>query len=326
MPVDIHDHMHDHIHVNENALVKKDDHRQMKQMFAGGLSAALTRTASQPLDVLKVRFQLQIEPVKETKTSTISKYRSISHAVSTIYKEEGFLALWKGHNPGQVLSIMFGIAQFWSFEQFKLIAKEQEYLKNSPNAVNFICGAFSGGIATFCAQPLDVLRTRLIAQDHGEGYRNSFHGMSNIIKTEGIRGLYRGINPSLIQIMPLMGTNFMVYKMLKDVIAKTLKIDPVEIPSLALMIIGGISGTVSKTIVYPFDLVKKRLQIQGFHKHRKTFGKNVEYNSILHCFRLTVAQEGFLGLFKGMTPTLLKSGWVTALNFCFYDKIIDILH
>lgn len=55
------------------------------------------------------------------------------------------------------------------------------------------------------------------------------------------------------------------------------------------------AGLISKALVYPLDLTKKRLQIQGFSEHRRSYGTHFECNGALSCLRTTIRQEGFLG-------------------------------
>lgn len=84
----------------EEWVVKKDSKtKQFHTMLAGGTSAAITRFASQPLDVLKVRFQLQIEPLGQKGMQSKSKYRNVFQAAKTIHAEEGLLSLWRGKVP-----------------------------------------------------------------------------------------------------------------------------------------------------------------------------------------------------------------------------------
>ncbi|KAF3846438.1 hypothetical protein F7725_003516 [Dissostichus mawsoni] len=80
--------------------------------LAGSAAGMVTRALISPLDVLKIRFQLQIEHVSSPK----GKYRGLFQATRCIYSEEGVSAFWKGHVPAQLLSICFGAVQFASFE------------------------------------------------------------------------------------------------------------------------------------------------------------------------------------------------------------------
>lgn len=117
--------------------------RQSDYIIAGAGSGFITRMICQPLDVLKIRFQLQVEPITRC---NVSKYQSVFHATNLIVQEEGLKALWKGHIPAQLLSISYGISQFWTFE---VLTEQATQLNLSPTLspiVNFAGGAVAGNI------------------------------------------------------------------------------------------------------------------------------------------------------------------------------------
>ncbi|EAT38052.1 AAEL010023-PA [Aedes aegypti] len=122
--------------------------------LAGGFAGCITRFICQPLDVLKIRFQLQVEPLSEDHMT--SKYRTIVQSTRLVYKEEGLRAFWKGHNPAQVLSIIYGVSQFSSYEHTNFFLRQFEPFERHQNARNFFCGALSGTVATVITLPLDV--------------------------------------------------------------------------------------------------------------------------------------------------------------------------
>ncbi|KAL1379083.1 hypothetical protein pipiens_015161 [Culex pipiens pipiens] len=262
----------------------KDD-KSSNTGIAGGFAACVTRFICQPLDVLKIRFQLQVEPLSEDHMT--SKYRTIVQSTRLVYQEEGLRAFWKGHNPAQVLSIIYGVSQFSSYEHCNALLRRFATFEEHHNVRNFMCGALSGTVATVITLPLDVVRTRLISQDRNRGYKNSVQGLRMIYMQEGIRGMYRGLSPSVLQIAPLTGGQFMFYNIFGSLFRKyfkseaTVKGEP--LPAIELLICGGLAGICTKLMVYPLDLAKKRMQIQGFAKSRQTFGRHFVCGSMANC-------------------------------------------
>lgn len=301
---------------------KRATHHHIEQAFAGGFAGIVTRFVCQPFDVLKIRFQLQVEPLGCHK----SKYVSVAQACKTIWKEEGLVGFWKGHNPGQVLSITYGVVQFWAYEECKDYAKRLHFYHQNANLANFVCGSMAGGLGTIVVTPVDVIRTRLIAQDNSRGYPNTYRAFLTISQQEGMRGLYRGFGLSVLQVAPLTGINFMAYKFFCNTTVDIFGLhSKSEIPALMTFFNGAMAGLIAKAVVYPLDLAKKRMQIQGFSEHRKNFGRHFVCTGIKSCFVETIQREGYRGMYKGMWPSVFKTALTSAMNFVVYDNLNNFM-
>lgn len=92
------------------------------------------------------------------------------------------------------------------------------------------------------------------------------------------------------------------------------------------LVAGCLAGLVAKTIVYPLDLARKRLQIQGFeHGRGAGFGEHFKCAGLAHCLGLTYNKEGLRGLFKGLGPSQCKAALMTALHFTIYEQTLHFI-
>lgn len=94
---------------------------------------------------------------------------------------------------------------------------------------------------------------------------------------------------------------------------------------LESIVCGTGSGLLSKLFIYPMDVVKKRLQIQGFESARQGFGATRQYSGMISCLLQISSEEGVRGLYKGLSPGLLKAGFVAGVNFSIYEQICGVL-
>lgn len=305
---------------------------KLEQFGVGAATSISTRFLIQPLDVVKIRFQLQHEAI--SKKSLSSKYTSIPQCVRTIYMEEGLFGLWKGHLSGQILSFSFVTTQFLWFQQltkasYSLVPnsfdKKTQKLKPS---VHFFCGGLAAGLTVLNSQPLDVIRTRLVAQGEPRMYKGMADAARKILAQEGIRGLYKGTIPCICLTAPEAAFRFGIYQFLSQNWEKLginrRGLDDQEIGMVQSTVCGGVSGICAKTAVYPFDLIKKRLIVQGFEEARVQFGRHLKFTGMLNCLFVTVRHEGVLGLYKGYLPSLFKAWVSSGLTFFFYEKFSNI--
>lgn len=290
---------------------------QIKAPIAGGMSGFFTRALTQPLDCIKVRHQLQIEPIRK---DVGAKYTSTFQTLVTMFKEEGIRGLWKGHVPGQILSITYGFGQFAAYDNFNRHSRKIKFFNEHSDIRHIVGGGVAGAFGMSIATPFDVVRTRFIAQDHNTGYKSIFHALSSIIRQEGVRGLFRGLVPSVTAIAPNAAIQFGTYNCLLERYKTFMEVDH---PSGHIILMAGtFSGIIAKTCIYPLDLIKKRLQIQDFHTHRTTYGKNINTTGMLDCLRKTFEKERISGLYKGLSPAVIKSGMMSGFYFFFYEEIM----
>ncbi|KOC60200.1 Mitochondrial thiamine pyrophosphate carrier [Habropoda laboriosa] len=269
----------------------KTANHNSEHAVAGAVSGFVTRCMCQPLDVVKIRFQLQVEPISKYH---VSKYHSIAQAFYLIIKEEGIFALWKGHVPAQLLSVVYGMSQvniydmkFSSFNNFSLL-NEWKY------STQFVAGSGAGFLATITSFPFDTIRTRLVAQSIL--FYSIKYFFSCIIRHESPKVFFYGLLPTLLQIVPHTGLQFAFYGCFSDIYKKYY--NESNISFYNSMISGSAAGLLAKTAVYPLDLSRKRLQIQGF-KH---------------------GRQGF-----GLIPSQLKATAATALHFTVYEQSLVLL-
>lgn len=88
---------------------------------------------------------------------------------------------------------------------------------------------------------------------------------------------------------------------------------------------GSAAGICGKILLYPLEICKKRLEIQGFDRSRYKFGASKHYNGLVDCIQTILREEGLKGMYKGLNPTLLKAAVTTGIHFSVYDQICHMI-
>nr|GMD90979.1 mitochondrial thiamine diphosphate carrier 2-like [Ipomoea batatas] len=154
-----------------------EDAGRLKRVFvdatAGAFSGCISRTMTSPLDVIKIRFQVQFEPTSKwpllhkSVYHQPSKYTGMLQATKEIFREEGFPGYWRGNVPGLLMVMPYNAIQFAVFHKLKTLAsgssKSEDHINLSP-FLSSISGALAGCAATVGSYPLDLLRTILASQ------------------------------------------------------------------------------------------------------------------------------------------------------------------
>ncbi|KAJ9665171.1 hypothetical protein H2201_004645 [Coniosporium apollinis] len=267
--------------------------------IGGGVAGAVSRTVVSPLERLKILFQIQSHGREEYKMS-------VPKALAKMWREEGWRGFMAGNGTNCIRIVPYSAVQFGSYNFYK------RFFEDYPGAPlgayqRLFCGGCAGITSVTCTYPLDIVRTRLSIQSAsfsglnkkaGEKLPGMWALMVSMYKNEGgFLALYRGIIPTVAGVAPYVGLNFMVYETMRNKFTQEGQANPGPFGKLAA---GAVSGAVAQTFTYPFDVLRRRFQINTMS------GMGYQYKSIFDALRVIITQEGFRGLYKGVAPNLLK--------------------
>ena len=141
--------------------------------------------------------------------------------------------------------------------------------------------------------------------------------MASMYKTEGgFTALYRGIIPTVAGVAPYVGLNFMIYESMRQFFTPEGEVAP---SVLGKLLAGAISGATAQTCTYPLDVLRRRFQINTMS------GMGYKYKSIPDALRTIITQEGIKGLYKGITPNLIKVAPSMATSWLSFEFTRDFL-
>lgn len=171
-------------------------------------------------------------------------------------------------------------------------------------------GAFAGICSVTTTYPLDIIRTRLSLPENINGNRTIISCGRDIVKREGgIFALYRGLSPTVAGIAPYVALNFTVYEGLKS----WLSMRKIEVDVEKKLICGGVAGAIAQTITYPFDVIRRRMQV--------TYSPNsaFKYKSSFDAVQQIVKIDGLKALYKGIIPNYLKVVPAISISFVTFE-------
>jgi solute carrier family 25 (mitochondrial citrate transporter), member 1 len=145
-------------------------------------------------------------------------------------------------------------------------------------------------------------------------YRNVFQTALTIVREEGLSALYKGVVPTMLRQGCNQACNFTAYNFAKRKALEWQQLT--ELPSYQSLIIGGLSGGLGPLVNNPLDVVKTRLQKQVVVE-----GKTPKYTGLMQASVVISQEEGFLALWKGITPRLLRIMPGQAITFMTYEFV-----
>ncbi|KEY66716.1 hypothetical protein S7711_06764 [Stachybotrys chartarum IBT 7711] len=285
---------------------------------AGGVAGAVSRTVVSPLERLKILMQVQSAGREAYKMS-------VGQALGKMWREEGWRGFMRGNGTNCIRIVPYSAVQFSSYNFYKRSIFEPHPNADLSPLSRLVCGGLAGVTSVFFTYPLDIVRTRLSIQsasfselgDKPKRLPGMWETLKHMYKTEGgISALYRGIVPTVAGVAPYVGLNFMVYESVRKYLTYENEKNP---GNLRKLLAGAISGAVAQTCTYPFDVLRRRFQINTMS------GMGYQYKGVFDAVRVIVGQEGIRGLYKGIVPNLLKVAPSMASSWLSFELTRDFL-
>jgi len=330
--------------------------KEIRNIIAGGFAGMIAKSIVAPFDRIKILYQVSSAEFQITNLPTIAK---------RIVKEEGLSALWKGNIATLIRVFPYSGIQFMVFDRCKtFVLREQErhYLQEKAirpgttqrprwglSPLESLFAGMAAGVASVVATyPLDLTRAQLAVLKMKKGRSQTNMGFGGVLHRNyldrGVTGLFRGITPTLMGILPYAGLAFsfneQAKRRIQDVTGR-------DLTTIERMQCGALSGLFAQTITYPLEVTRRRMQTIGIVA---TSGKDAAVDVVGKGYSRNPAMEnairvvtpdhppsmsiivkelyqeqGLRGFFKGVTLNWFKGPIAFSISFTCFDTIQSLL-
>merc|ERR1712038_155632 len=263
-----------------------------------GAAAIISKTASAPIERVKLLVQNQDEMIKQGRLET--PYKGVIDCTLRTFKTEGVLPFWRGnlancirYFPTQALNFAFKDSIKKAFNPQKTDSYGVKFSKNIAS------GGAAGALSLCFVYSLDFARTKLASDLKASGKgaaERQYNGLIDVyrktLKSDGIVGLYRGFVISCVGIIVYRGFYFGLYDTLKPILLKD------NAGLLLSFALGWVVTVTAGLISYPIDTIRRRMMM--------TSGQAVKYKGSIDCGIQIIKGEGFMSLMKGAGANILR--------------------
>ena len=301
-----------------------------KGLLYGGIASCLAETCTMPVDVVKTR--LQMDGAGRARSGRRLLYQGPLDCARQLVRAQGPMALFKGLPPALVRQATYGTLRYGLYSPIRNALMGGEPLPDetpssttkSPLWKKIVAGGCAGALASAVANPTDLIKVRLqtdgqfisssssssttaqngekILQQPRRQYRGMMHALQCIVRQEGVRGLWKGVGPTMGRATALAAAELSTYDQIKGLLLlqqQSSSSSSFFQEGLACTVTtAAISGWLGTVASSPFDVVKSRVMGQPVQAN----GTGTLYRGMVHCFVVTVQQEGIMSLYKGFWP------------------------
>uniref|UniRef100_A0A1J3CZ94 Putative mitochondrial adenine nucleotide transporter BTL3 n=1 Tax=Noccaea caerulescens TaxID=107243 RepID=A0A1J3CZ94_NOCCA len=284
-----------------------------KHLWAGAFAAMVSRTCIAPLERMKLEYIVRGEQ------------RSLLGLIQRIATTEGIRGFWKGNLVNILRTAPFKSINFYAYDTYRGQLLKLSGNEETTNFERFLAGAAAGVTASLLCLPLDTIRTVMVAPG-GEALGGVVGAFRHMIQTEGFFSLYKGLVPSLVSMAPAGAVFYGVYDILKSTYLHTPEgkkriehmkqegeelnaFDQLELGPMRTLLYGAIAGACSEAATYPFEVVRRHLQMQSHAKKLST---------VATCVKI-IEHGGVPALYAGLIPSLLQVLPSAAISYFVYE-------
>ncbi|XP_061345227.1 probable mitochondrial adenine nucleotide transporter BTL3 [Gastrolobium bilobum] len=290
-----------------------------KHLWAGAVAAMVSRTFVAPLERLKLEYIVRGEQ------------KNLFDLIQAIAVSQGVKGFWKGNFVNILRTAPFKAINFYAYDTYRNKLARMLGNEESTNFERFVAGAAAGITATLLCLPMDTIRTVMVAPG-GEALGGVIGAFRHMIKTEGFFSLYKGLVPSVVSMAPSGAVFYGVYDILKSAYlhspegmkriqhmkeeAQGLNVlEQLELGPIRTLLYGAIAGCCSEAATYPFEVVRRQLQMQV---------RATRLNALATCVKI-VEQGGVPALYSGLIPSLLQVLPSAAISYLVYEFMKVVL-
>lgn len=293
-------------------------HIRLEHLYAGVSGGVISTLILHPLDLVKIRFQVNEGAPSAAGSSGRPAYQGMIHAMKTIHKNSGFVGLYQGVTPNVWGAGVSWGSYFLFYNSLKNWMQEGDTKINLGATNHLLIASVAGFAALVLTNPIWVTKTRLCLQYENTGVKKQYLGMADalvkIYRENGVRGLYKGFVPGVFGISHG-ALQFMAYEELKTLYNQYRKQSlDTRLGTAEYLTFAAISKMFAATLTYPYQVVRSRLQEQ----HRV-------YTGVIDVCQQIIKFEGWWAFTKGMGPCLLRVTPACCITFVVYENAITFV-
>lgn len=314
--------------------------------IAGGISGSCAKTLIAPLDRIKILFQ--------TSNPHYTKYagslRGLFEAARHIWINDGIRGFFQGHSVTLIRIFPYAAVKFVAYEQIRsILIPSKEYETHWRRLAS---GSLAGLCSVFITYPLDLTRVRLayVTEHKKVKLREVIRKIYQEPASESLTSklyipnwfahwcnFYRGYVPTVLGMIPYAGVSFFAHDLIHDIMKHSL-ITPYAVKKLskneeknrkrlnqkrplntwAELVSGGLAGILSQTAAYPFEIIRRRLQVSTLSP-RKLYDH--KFQSISSIASIIYKERGWRGFFVGLSIGYIKVTPMVACSFFVYERM-----